>query len=100
MKKIDELILKILQLKPQKFHEVGSNKFNLIYKDITLSFWNMDNRNGGSGLVRVDSSSVFNISEKTRVSVMKYFQKEEKIDDLLIRVNKYIRKEKLKDLVD
>ncbi len=97
MKKVDELILKILSLKPTSLHENGDNKYYLFYKDITLCFWNMDASflSSGLGLVRINSGDAEDISANTKKEVLKYFKKTDKISDLLIRINKDIRKEKL-----
>lgn len=99
MKKIDELILKILSLEPTRFNEKGSNMYYLFYKDITLCFWNMDSSRLADtlGLASVNSGDAYNISADTKKAVLNYFNKTKKtkISDLLIRVNKEIRKEKL-----
>lgn len=97
MKKVDELVLKILSLKPARLHDNGSNCYYLFYKDITLCFWNMDSYTSsvGLGLVRINSGDADNISANTKKEVLKYFKKTDKISDLLIRINKDIRKEKL-----
>ena len=94
MKKIDELVLKILQLNPTKLPRID-NLHVLIYKDITLSFWNMSYMDD-SGLVRINASGdAYNISLDTKKAVLKYFKKSNNIGDLLNRINKDIRKEKL-----
>ena len=100
MKKVDELILKILSLKPMRLHEHGDNMYYLFYKDITLCFWNMDDSVLASdlGLVRINNKDSENISAKTKKEVIKYFKKSDKISDLLIRINKDIRKEKLLEI--
>lgn len=97
MKKVDELILKILLLKPTRLHENGDNCYYLFYKDITLCFWNMDSypSSSGLGLVQINDGDANNISANTKKEVIKYFKKSDKISDLLIRINKDIRKEKL-----
>ena len=97
MKKIDELILKILLLKPLRLHEHGDTRYYLFFKDITLCFVNMDTYTSSAdlGLVRINSNDVERISSKTKTEVLKYFKKTEKIDNLLIRINQDIRKEKL-----
>lgn len=94
MKKLDELILKVLQLNPQMHHQPGSNMYYLIYKNITFGFWNMD-YNQDLGLVRIDQGDAHNIQSKTKLAVIQYFKKTHKIDDILNMVNKDLRKEKL-----
>jgi hypothetical protein len=93
MKKIDELISKILQLQPNRLHEIGSNSYYLFYKDITICFWNMDYKI--RGLARINNNEAEYISEDNRLLVLKYFNKKHKINDLLIKVNKDLRKKKL-----
>jgi hypothetical protein len=97
MKKIDELVLKILELSPTYLHENGSNLYYLFYKDITLCFWNMDKSVlcNDLGLVKINSGDAYNISATTKKLALKYFNKSCKIDDLLNKLNKDIRKEKL-----
>lgn len=97
MKNIDKLILNILKLNPTQFHEQGHNTYYLLYKDITLCFWNMDRsiQNTNIGLVRINSGDAINISNEVKIAVINYIKKEETIDELLNRVNKDIRKNKL-----
>lgn len=97
MEKIDELILKILKLKPQKLHENSDSKFYLIYKDITLCFWNMY-INGNDGLVSINNQTAFIISKKSKKAVLSYFKEEVTLDTLLNKVNNDIRKKKLLNL--
>lgn len=100
MKKVDELILKILSLKPMRLHNHGDDTYYLFYKDITLCFWNMDASSLAAdlGLVRINLGDAENISRKTKSEVLKYFKKSDKISELLIRINKDIRKEKLLEI--
>lgn len=97
MKSIDELVSKVLELKPTSLHDKGSNSYYLFYKDITLCFWNMNNSQieSGLGLVKINLGDVYNISASTKLLVLNYFNRSCEIDDLLNKLNKDIRKEKL-----
>ena len=99
MKKIDELVIKLLKLKPIKKHNSSRNRYGLTYKDLSLVFWSMDVADiyeDKFGLVRVNDDEVYTISNKTRLLVLEYFSKQETLDDIIKKIDKEVRRKKLK----